>query len=199
MKFTKLGENEIRCVLTEEEMVSFGICLDDILEKNVKSGKFFNEILSRAALALGESTTGDIRGCSAQISVLNDRSISILFHTRKESDVHSFAEKLKEARKVKDDRSFLVFFKDMDDAVSFCRAAKGAGHLVSRFCKNKKSKEYVLFILRYACDDKQFKKVRIMAGEFGRVNDGEAASKAYILENSEILISEDAFFILGNM
>ena len=32
MKFTKLGENEIRSVLSEEEMISFGINLDDILE-----------------------------------------------------------------------------------------------------------------------------------------------------------------------
>ena len=82
MKVTRVGENEIRCILSEEEMVAFGIDLDDILEKNIKSGKFFNEILSRAATALGEADAGELRGCSAQISVLDDRSISILLRTR---------------------------------------------------------------------------------------------------------------------
>jgi len=210
MKFTRVGENEIRCILTEEELVSFGIDLDDILEKNVKSGKFFNEILSRAFLALGEQSVDEIRGCSAQISVLKDRSISILFHTRKTNILTEFADRLKEAEeKIRraaemipdsvDNRSFLVSFKSIDDAAAFCRAGKKAGHLVSYFSKSRKNDEYILFILRYACDEKEYRKVRLLADEFGRVNDTSTASKAYILENSDMLISEDAFFSLGEL
>ena len=201
MKVTRVGKNEIRCILSQEEMVEFGIDLDDILEKNNKSGKFFNEILSRAASALGETDPGELRGCSAQISVLNDRSISILLRTRENPEAGEFAEILKEAaeKRKNDNRSFLVSFRSMDDAVSFCRAGKGAGHLVSRFMQNRKNDEYVLLIFRYACDENWFKKVRILADEFGSVNDGETASKVHVLENSDMLISDDAFYTLGEL
>ena len=201
MKVTRVGENEIRCILSEEEMVAFGIDLDDILEKNIKSGKFFNDILSRAATALGEADAGELRGCSAQISVLDDRSISILLRTRKEHGAGDFSGALRDAvrKKKRDNRSFLIFFKSIDDAVSFCKAGKGAGHLVSRFLRNRKNDEYVLLIFRYACDDDWFKKVRLLADEFGSVNDGETASKVHVLENSDMLISDDAFYTLGEL
>ena len=210
MKFTKIGENEIRCVLSEEEMISFGINLDDILEKNSKSGQFFNEILSQAALALGESNANALRGSSAQISVLKDRSISILFHTRKTEDLNDFAEKLREVQKAMgilpdtqsqqaDSRSILIFFKTIDDASAFCRAGREAGHLVSRFLRNRKTKEYVLFILRYVCSDEEYRKIRLLAEEFGTVKEGGTAGKAWILENSDLLISEDAFYTLGEI
>lgn len=201
MKVTRVGENEIRCILSEEEMVAFGIDLDDILEKNMKSGKFFNEILSRAASALGEADAGELKGLSAQISVLNDRSISILLRTRRDPGAGEFAGILRDSlqKRKKDNRSFLVFFKSIDDAVSFCRAGRGAGHLVSRFLHNRKNDEYVLLVFRYACDEKWFDKVRLLADEFGSVNDGETASKVHVLENSDMLISDDAFYTLGKM
>ena len=210
MKFTKLGENEIRCVLSEEEMTGFGINLDDILEKNSKSGLFFNEILSQAAAALGESNANALRGSSAQISVLKDRSISILFHTRRNEDFSEFADKLREVQKAMgmiresdelqtDSRSMLIFFKTIDDAAAFCRAGREAGHLVSRFLRNDKTKEYVLFILRYICKDSEYRKIRLLAEEFGTVKEGGTAGKAWVLENSEMLISDDAFYILGEI
>jgi len=210
MKFTKLGENEIRCVLTEEEMISFGIDLDDILEKNSKSGRFFNEILSQAAIALGESSADALRGSSAQISVLKDRSISILFHTRRSESIREFADKLKEVQKAmgmavdppgkkEDERSILIFFKTIDDAVAFCRAGREAGHLVSRFLQNRQTHEYVLFILRYVCSDEDYRRIRLLAEEFGTVKEGGTAGKAWILENSDMLISDDAFYSLGEI
>ncbi|MCR4590461.1 MAG: adaptor protein MecA [Lachnospiraceae bacterium] len=210
MKFTRLGKNEIRCVLSEEELVSFGIDLDDILEKNVKSGKFFNEILSRAVQALGEQSAEEIRGCSAQISILKDRSISILFHTRKNDILTEFADKLKEAGEKlreaaallpekEDNSSFIVSFKTLDDAAAFCRAGRTAGHLISRLSKSRKNNEYLLFIFRYACDEREYRKVRLLADEFGRVTESAAASKAYLLENSDMLISDDAFYTLGEV
>ncbi len=210
MIFTKLGKNEIRCVLSEEEFISFGIDLDDILEKNVKSGRFFNEILSQAMIALGEPDVREIRGCSAQINVLKDRSISILFHTRKDEEIAEFAEKLRTAgetlkqaagmmNRSVDRNSLLVIFKTLNDAVSFCRAERKAGHVVSRFYKRHKDKDYVLFLLCYACDEASFNRLRIAAGEYGRVSSDMTASKVHIMENSEMLIAEDAFYSLGEL
>ncbi len=206
MTFTRLGENEIRCVLSEEEFISFGIDLDDILEKNYKSGRFFNEILTQAMEALGEKDTG-IRGCSAQINVMQDRSISILFHTRRDDRLSGYSRKLMEAEetlrktaeileKAKDSSSLLISFKSIEDAVSFCRSFKNAGHIVSRFFKYHKTGEYLLFLLRYTCDEELFKRLRVTAEEFGRVYPDIAANKVYMMDNSELLIPDDAFYSL---
>ena len=206
MIFTRLGENEIRCVLSEEEFISFGIDLDDILEKNVKSGRFFNEILTQAMEALGEKDAR-IRGCSAQINVMEDRSISILFHTRRDDPLSMYSKKLMEAEenlrkaaksleKAADSSSLLISFKSLEDAVSFCKSFGKSGHIVSRLFKNRKSGDYLLFLLRYACDEDLFNALKIRGEEFGQVNPGPAASKVYLMDNSDLIIPDDAFYAL---
>ncbi len=80
MKFIRLNDHEIRCVLSEEELNFFGIDLDDIIEKKGKSRRFFQALLEQAGKALGLKGASEIKVASAQISVLEDKSISIVFH-----------------------------------------------------------------------------------------------------------------------
>ncbi|MCR4890634.1 MAG: adaptor protein MecA [Lachnospiraceae bacterium] len=83
MKFIRVNENEIRCVLTHEELVQFGIEIDDIVAKNMKTRRFFQALLEQAGKALGMTGPKQIRITSAQINVLEDKSISILFREEK--------------------------------------------------------------------------------------------------------------------
>ncbi len=80
MKFTRLNDNEIRCILSEDELGDYGIDLDDIITKNTRTTKFFQELLEEAARTLGMEDAVEIRMASARISVLKDNSISIVFH-----------------------------------------------------------------------------------------------------------------------
>ncbi len=80
MKFTKLGENDIRCVISEAELYGFGIRLDDIIERNSRTKEFFRAILDMGSKQLGMDKREGIHLASAQISVLKDNSISIIFH-----------------------------------------------------------------------------------------------------------------------
>jgi len=80
MKFTKLNKTDIRCVLTEQELFDNGLNLDDIMAKTEATKRFFRQIMDQAALKLGIIREDGIRMASAQISVLEDRSISIVFH-----------------------------------------------------------------------------------------------------------------------
>ena len=80
MKFTRLSENDIKCVVSEEELVDYGIDLDDIIEKKGRTKEFFRQLLDMAAEKLGMSRLDGLQMASAQISVLNDNSISIVFH-----------------------------------------------------------------------------------------------------------------------
>ena len=80
MKFTRLSENDIRCVISEGELVDYGINLDDIIEKKGRTREFFRQLLDMAAEKLGMKKTDGLQLASAQISVLKDNSISIVFH-----------------------------------------------------------------------------------------------------------------------
>ncbi len=53
MQFKRLNQNEIRCILSEEELCRFGVSLDDIIEKNERTYKFFSELLKQAGQTLG--------------------------------------------------------------------------------------------------------------------------------------------------
>lgn len=81
MKFTRISDREIKCVLSEDELVSYGIDLDDILEKTDRIKPFFKDIMDMAAARLGIDKSEGIHIASAQISVLKDNSISIVFHS----------------------------------------------------------------------------------------------------------------------
>ncbi|MBO6137792.1 MAG: adaptor protein MecA [Lachnospiraceae bacterium] len=81
MKFTRINDREIKCVLSEEELVSYGIDLDDILEKTDRIKPFFKDIMDMAAARLGIDKSEGIHIASAQISVLKDNSIAIVFHS----------------------------------------------------------------------------------------------------------------------
>ncbi len=80
MKFTKLGEKDIRCVISESELIDFGLNLDDIIERNGRTKEFFRQILDIGSKQLGMSKGDGLHLASAQISVLKDNSLSIIFH-----------------------------------------------------------------------------------------------------------------------
>ncbi len=86
MKITKISDNEIRCILSEEELVSFGINLDDILEKSERTRDFFRQIMNLAARELGIDQSEGVHLASAQITVLKNNSLSIVFHSSDLSD-----------------------------------------------------------------------------------------------------------------
>ena len=80
MRFTKLGENDIRCVISAEELLEFGIRIDDIMERNSRTKEFFRAILDMGSKKLGMDKREGIHLASAQISVMKDNSLSIIFH-----------------------------------------------------------------------------------------------------------------------
>ncbi len=84
MKFTKLSPSDIKCILTRQELSEFGIDIEDIMNKSERTRDFFRNLLTRASNVLGFAGKNGFRMASAQISVLSDDTISIIFH---ESDM----------------------------------------------------------------------------------------------------------------
>ena len=53
MEYKRIDENTIRCIVTEEDMESFGLNLDEFLSHSGRSDEFLQYIVSEARDELG--------------------------------------------------------------------------------------------------------------------------------------------------
>ncbi len=228
MKFTRLNDNEIRCVLSEDELGDYGIDLDDIVTKNARTGKFFAEILSEAVRTLGIENVDVIRMASAQITVLKDNTISIVFNKSRKKlsaevrreilemmeeqlrlggndspeamaeldllkeTIDREEEEEKEASGVPIITSFIAKFDDLEDAVMYARSCRSAGRAESRLYVTEKRDAYYLLVIKGHLTEQTFRRICLIAMEFGELVRLDAAGKAYLEERYEKLIAEKA-------
>ena len=219
MKFTRLNENDIRCIVSEDELVDYGLDLDDIIEKKGRTMEFFRQLLDMAADKLGMKKKDGIQLASAQISVLKDNSISIVFHEASVEDALKMIagedpQKILKLKKDLEERilreaggngtasrqdqasgheTAVMAFMSIDDAADFCRESQYGGEVTSSFYKGKKDGFYYLFIQRSDMDIRDFSRLCFTAAEFGKVGEFTKAGKAYLLSLCDVLIGDDAY------
>lgn len=85
MEYKRIDENTIRCIVTEEDMESFGLNLDEFLSHSGRSDEFLQYIVSEARDELGYQTDKGI--VSMRLEVLNDRRISITLGSGDEKQI----------------------------------------------------------------------------------------------------------------
>ena len=85
MEYKRIDENTIRCIVTEEDMESFGLNLDEFLSHSGKSDEFLQYIVSEARDELGYQNDKGI--VSIRLEVLSDRRISITFGSGNEKQI----------------------------------------------------------------------------------------------------------------
>lgn len=85
MEYKRIDENTIRCIVTEEDMESFGLNLDEFLSHSGRSDEFLQYIVSEARDELGYQNDKGI--VSMRLEVLNDRRISITFGSGDERQI----------------------------------------------------------------------------------------------------------------
>jgi len=77
MEYQRIDENTIRCIVTEEDMESFGLNLDEFLTHSQKSDEFLRHIVEEAREELGYQAKHGM--VSMRVEVLQDGRISIVF------------------------------------------------------------------------------------------------------------------------
>ncbi len=98
MKFTRINENAIRCVISHEEMDARGIDLDELMGNRAKAEEFLRYVLQQARYEINFVTTGD--ALNVQLSVTQDGDVSMMISDDQNLAVRAmlmaFKEKLKE-------------------------------------------------------------------------------------------------------
>lgn len=85
MEYKRIDENTIRCIVTEEDMESFGLNLDEFLSHSGRSDEFLQYIVSEARDELGYQNDKGI--VSMRLELLNDKRIAITFGSGDEQQI----------------------------------------------------------------------------------------------------------------
>lgn len=124
MKFRKISENKIHCIITKEEMVEKGIGIDDFLEHQDKTEAFIREVLAEAKYELNMDDLGYYY--SVQMSVMPEGDISLVISGESSAGKSNnpFAEF---GKRLQDFKEIMEAAKKELDAKKSQAAAKEAG------------------------------------------------------------------------
>ena len=75
MRFTRINENTVNCIITAEDMDEQGLSIEDLFRKKDEAMAFLREIIARAAEEVDYRPSGSY--LPMQIAVLPDRAISL--------------------------------------------------------------------------------------------------------------------------
>ena len=93
MKFKKIGEDKIRCVITKEEMESSGMELGDFVSDQEKTQSFIRDILAEACETLGIETHA--KAYSVQMTVMPQGDVALLISPDSSTGLATAIEELK--------------------------------------------------------------------------------------------------------
>ena len=228
MKITRVDNETINCIVTEEDLSEQGIKLQDFFDRKQEAMDFIQNIMVRAAEEVDYHPNGVFM--PMQISVLPDRTISITLSENSEDAfadllrglkiftsqikeiaerIHAKAEADKEEPESQSDGMFLsgsgqgidsyVFeFSSMYDAISFCRQVPEGIDVRSRMYRSSR-RSYLMVFERGEISDKVFASLFTRAYEFGRYVTTNPGMISSINENMEALISDDAIGTLRSL
>ncbi len=113
MKFTKLDENSIRCVISKDEMVAYGVQLDDLMDDREKAEGFLRYILQEAKEEVDFHTTGE--ALNVQLSIMPDGDISLMISDDQNSAIKAMLSQFKD--KLKDFSEMIIQERQKADSV----------------------------------------------------------------------------------
>ena len=94
MKYKKINEATVQCIITEEDMQEYGLTLSDIFERNEKGEGFLRDIIERAHDEVGYTISGD--SIAMQITPLKDKGLAVTFTNESPAGFRDILQHLKE-------------------------------------------------------------------------------------------------------
>lgn len=219
MTFKKINEDTICCILSENDMMDYGVELEDFLMNKEKVQGVLHNIVERAVEELGLQMQKGL--LSLQIVPLPDKSLSIMFSEKGQTSVIDFinqmkklienlkndANAIKEQQEKKDsdtkkkkavksgesDRGLRIFeFHSLDEAAGFCSYIPTKCKVTSQLYRDPHTNTYLLTFTKSKLSKKDFAAVCARAVEFGTYISDDPARAAYLEEHMEHIVEEKA-------
>lgn len=94
MKYKKINDATVQCIITQEDMMEYGLTLTDIFERNEKGEEFLRDVIERAHDEVGyQINNGNI---AMQITPLKDKGLVVTFTDESPAAFKDILQHLKE-------------------------------------------------------------------------------------------------------
>lgn len=211
MKYKKINEATVQCIISEEDMEEYGLTLADIFERNEKGEGFLRDVVERAHDEVGYRLNGD--NIAMQITPIRDEGLVITFSDEGIAGFQNMLEHIKEvltgldpesmreaARAIAgremakangiDETCRMFLFASMNHAMRYCAAIPAGLSVRSHLYKLKDT--YYLVIEKQRLSKKNFNKISAQAVEFAKLVAPSEEKLLYLQEHGECLIRDRA-------
>lgn len=208
MKYKKINEATVQCIISEDDMTEYGLTLSDIFERNEKGEEFLRDIIERAHEEVGyQISNGNI---AMQITPLKDKGLVVTFteegpvafremlqHLKEvlqdvSAELSHQSEAVKEAAQAEeyDENRRLFVFATMHQVMQYTAVIPAKYSVKSHLYKE--GEVYYLLLEKNRLSYKTFNRISAQALEFGNLTAVSEERLLYLQEHGECLIKDRA-------
>ncbi|MCH5249392.1 MAG: adaptor protein MecA [Lachnospiraceae bacterium] len=211
MKYKKINEATIQCIISEEDMEEYGLTIADIFERNEKGEGFLRDVVERAHDEVGYRLKGD--NIAMQITPIRDEGLVITFSDAGIAGFQNMLEHIKEVLSGIDSESMrdairalaendipqknnledtcrIFIFSSLNHVMRYCVSIPP--NLTIRSHLYKEREYYYLVIEKNRLSKKNFNKISAQAVEFAGLIVPTEEKLIYLGEHGECMIKDRA-------
>ncbi len=211
MKYKKINEATVQCIISEEDMEEYGLTLADIFERNEKGEGFLRDVVERAHEEVGYRLRGD--NIAMQITPIRDEGLVITFSDASMAGFHNMLEHLKEVlagfsqenmqeavralsdkaakpQSIVEENCRVFVFSSMNNLLRYCASIPAEFSVRSNLYKLENS--YYLVIEKMRLSRNNFNRISVLAVEFSNIIIPSQETLMYLEEHGECLIRNKA-------
>lgn len=212
MKYKKINEATVQCIITAEDMLEYGLTLSDIFERNEKGEGFLRDIIERAHDEVGYIINGE--NIAMQITPMQNQGLVVTFTNESPAAFRDILQHLKEvlqgvsaelnkqqdmgkqsllsgqSAEVVDENRRMFVFPTLHQVMQYTASIPMKTSVKS--CLYKVDGAYYLVLEKNRLSYKMFNKISAQAVEFGNLIAVSRERMQYLEEHGECLIEDRA-------
>lgn len=204
MKYKKINDATVQCIVSADDMAEYGLALSDIFERNERGEEFLRDIIERAHDEVGyQIHNGNI---AMQITPLKDEGLVVTFTNEGPTAFREMLQNLKDvlqefsaelagqeersqAEEFDENRRMFVF-KTLHETMQYAATIPSTYSVKSHLYKEGEA--YYLVIEKNRLSYKAFNRISAQAVEFGNLIAVSEERMRYLEEHGECLIRDRA-------
>ena len=212
MKFRKINDTTINCIITQDDLKKHGIDLDDLFDRRKNAVEFIRRIIIKAASSVNLNIKNDYT--SMRISVLPDQSVSLTISQdpvesakiREHKEMAAQPAERKTAAPemmgrapgrrmpaaISDNGTYIFRFAAVMDTVKCCRILAFCRGIETSLYFVKETGDYYLLISKGADPAEDYSSIVLSLNEFGEMVSCDEVTLAYMKEHSECILRSRA-------
>ena len=213
MKFRRVNDTTLNCIITQDDLKEYGLHIDDLFERKKEAEEFFRGIMAEAARQ--ENFNLESEFASMKIAVLPDHSISLTLS--EDPNASAAIRKVRElaGKGVRSSRGqgsgtsekgegsgkassaqYMFRFETMSEAALGACRLSGTGIRTSLY-RDQAEGFYFLVAAKTDQAGHDFEHLVLPLNEFGSLVTGNAGTIAHFREHAQCVLKEDAAELLA--